>query len=190
MQWWRSRLVKGVLALGMVGLATVPAVAVKLTDGKTYFVNPPRLQEVWATQRAANFWGSTYYFTLSLPSNAGEPLKKVEISLEPAPDYPRFDLRRTVAFTGTNEREATRLPLESVTFEPQKRVIAVVFQPPVDPGTVVTIGLYAVRNPFTGGIYLYGVKAFPIGAEPHGQFLGYGRIHIDDNRFDFFHRRW
>jgi len=35
-----------------------------------------------------------------------------------------------------------------------------------------------VRNPCYGGAYLFGLTAFPQGEVPHGQFLGYGRIHF------------
>nr|WP_199755917.1 DUF2808 domain-containing protein [Chroococcidiopsis cubana] len=47
----------------------------------------------------------------------------------------------------------------------------------MSPGTTVTVALRAKRNP-SGGIYLFGVTAFPTGEKSSGQFLGYGRLHF------------
>lgn len=176
---------------GLVCLTATAASAVELADGKTYFTSPPRLEGASATQNTAYFWGSTYYFTLILPDNAGEPLQSVRIRQEASPDYPRFDLRDTRAYEGPRNRLGAELPLKNVTFDPQTRDITITFDQPVAPGRTVTIGLYATRNPDVGGVYLYGVTAFPAGAQPYGQFLGYGRIQIYDSGMDssWFFRR-
>lgn len=162
-----------------VGLS---AQAVQLANGKTYFVQPPRFEGATATQKTAYFWGSTYYFTLTVPENAGESLQKVMIAPEDGPDRARFDIRQTEAVAKTSDREA-RLLLKEVTQDPQTRAITVTFDSPVAPGSTVRIGLYATRNPDVGGVYLYGVTAYPTGEQPYGQFLGYGRIQITDREF-------
>jgi hypothetical protein len=158
------------------------AQAVQLADGRTYFVQPPRFEGATATQKTAYFWGSTYYFTLTVPENAGESLQKVMIAPEDGPDRARFDVSQTEAVAKTSDRE-TRLPLKAVTQDPKTRAITVTFDQPVAPGSVVRIGLYATRNPDVGGVYLYGVTAYPTGEQPYGQFLGYGRIQITDRDF-------
>ncbi|MBW4692834.1 MAG: DUF2808 domain-containing protein [Lyngbya sp. HA4199-MV5] len=161
---------------------SLSAHAVQLANGKTYFVQPPRFEGATATQKAAYFWGSTYYFTLSVPENAGESLQAVMIAPEDGPDRARFDVSQTEAVAKTKEQE-TRVPLREVTQDPKTRAITVTFDQPVAPGSVVKIGLYATRNPDVGGIYLYGVTAYPTGEQPYGQFLGYGRIQITDPSF-------
>ena len=171
-------------ALALVASSGIglPTQAVQLADGKTYFVQPPRFEGATATQKTAYFWGSTYYFTLTVPENAGESLQKVMIAPEDAPDRARFDVRQTEAIAKTRDREA-KLPLKEVTQDPKTRAITVNFDQPVAPGSVVRIGLYAERNPDVGGVYLYGVTAYPTGDQPYGQFLGYGRIQITDREF-------
>ncbi len=182
---WRSHLATALsLSLSTVALVGISAQAVTLANGTTYFTQPPRLEGATATQTIARFWGSTYYFTLTLPENAGEPLQKVVISPQAAPDRVRFDVNRTEAFEGTFGREGTTLPLQSVTQDPKTQAITITFEPAIVAGKTVTIGLYADRNPDLGGTYLYGVTAFPAGEQSFGQFLGYGRISIYDSGHD------
>lgn len=59
--------------------------------------------------------------------------------------------------------------------------VTVAFNPPVQPGKTVTVALRAKKNPTGGGIYLFGIKAFPGGENSYGQFLGYGRLHFYSN---------
>lgn len=174
------------LSAGLLSLVSLPIQAVQLSDGTVHFVQPPRLLGATATQKSTYFPGSTYYFTLNLPENAGEPLQKVVIVQEPSPDRVRFNPNRTEAFVGKNER-GTKLPIQNVTFDPKTRATTITFAPPVTPGQTMTIGLYAVRNPDISGAYLYGVTAFPAGEKSYGQFLGYGRIQIYGDRL---FRRW
>lgn len=165
--------------VAVISLASLPAQSVRLSDGKLYFTRPPSLVKASTTQNAALVWGATYYFVLNIPENAGEPLGSVAISPDPSPDPVTFDLDRTYAFEGTRDRDEARLSLESVTEAPKTGVITVTFNPPVPPGKTVTIALSPNQNPL-GGVYLYGVTAFPAGDNPYGQFLGYGRIQIYD----------
>lgn len=182
---WRSRLAATiVLSLSMIGWAGISAQAVTLSNGSTSFTQPPRLEGAVATQKAIRFWGSTYYFTLTLPENAGEPLQKVVISPQPAPDRVYFDLQKTEAFEGTADREGTKLPFQTVTQDPKTQAITITFDPAIAVGKTVTIGLYANHNPDGSGTYLYGVTAFPPG-QASGQFLGYGRIQIYGDQTSF-----
>ncbi|HAX76019.1 MAG TPA: hypothetical protein DCY88_09325 [Cyanobacteria bacterium UBA11372] len=166
------------LSAAIFSFAALSAQAIRLADGTTYFANPPRLMTATTTQKGANSPGARYYFTLTIPENAGEPLQKVAIAQQQNTASPRFDLNRTDAFEGTRNRPSARLSLKQVAIDPQTRGIKVIFDPPVPPGKTVTIRLYATRNPNVGGVYLYGVTAFPTGEKPHAQFLGFGRIQI------------
>ena len=169
----------GAALLFAAGIAISPSLSTQAVQirGTTNFVQPPQLLGATATQNAANFPGSTYYFTLTLSEQAGEPLQQIVITQEPSPDQVRFNLKRTEAYEGTYNRVGAKLPIKSVTQDRQTRSITIVLDPPVAPGKTVTIGLNAVQNP-SGGVYLYGVTAFPAGEQVKEQFLGYGRINI------------
>ena len=168
------------------GLAIAPTHAIQLGDGSVAFAQPPRLEGASVTQNSAYAWGAWYYFRLNLLPDAGVPLQKVTITPDPNISYARFNLGRTEAFTGTRHRAEARLPIQSVTADPETRAITVTFDPPINPGQQMTIALYADRNPDFGGVYLYGVTAFPAGTQPRGQFLGFGRVNIYDRHFSPF----
>jgi hypothetical protein len=60
--------------------------------------------------------------------------------------------------------------------------VTIAFDPPIAPGQTVTVSLQAHRNPQQGGVYLFGVTAFPMGERNSGLFLGCGRVNIFDNQ--------
>lgn len=179
------------MALGAT-LMGWPATAVRLADGTVYFEHPPDLVDYSTTRQGAFAAGATYYFTIRLPANAGEPLQRVTFTQtngERGPHRIRFRLDETVAFEGTRRDRGDRLTLDETTVDPESRTVTVVFDPPLPPGSTATVGLRPHRNPRSGGIYLFRVVAFPAGEQAHGQPLGYGRFHISDpeRRFFFFH---
>lgn len=57
----------------------------------------------------------------------------------------------------------------------------VIFETPVEPGNTVLIAIKPQRNPSTGGVYLFGVTAYPTGENSSGLYLGSGRIRISQN---------
>jgi hypothetical protein len=151
--------------------------------GKTYFEQPPRLLGAAVTHNATYFPGAIYSFTLTVPEQAGEALGSIVIRPETSADRIRFDLETVQAYVGSGHR-GERLPVQATLSDPQADGIIVTFDPPVAPGKALTVDLRARRNPSVGGVYLYGVTAFPAGPQPYGQFLGFGRIHIYDSIHD------
>lgn len=173
------------LALGSVlsGVAT-PAQAVQIR-GTTYFTSPPRLVGASTTQNYVYAWSVTYYFTLDIPENSGEPLQRVTIAQNEGVDRVRFNLRETEAFGG--DRSSNRkISLGGVTQDDKTKAITVNFNPPIAPGKRVTIALEPYRNPAYSGVYLFGVTAFPQGEPAYGQFLGFGRISIYESNHSLF----
>lgn len=178
------------LSLGSAVALHPPAQAVQLR-GTTYFASPPRLVGSESTQKYVYAWGAIYFFTLQVPENAGEPLQRVTIAQQSSPDYVRFDLNRTEAFEGGG-RSGPKIPLGSVTYDDKTHAVTATFNPPIQPGRTVTIALRPYQNPSVGGVYLYGVTAFPGSGEPaYGQFLGFGRFNIyESGPNSFFFRRF
>jgi len=165
--------------------------AVTLADGTVYFVQSPRLLKVTTTQSATYAWGATYYFTLDVPETAGEPLRRVTIAQREGVDVLRYDLADSQAFVGQPRGKRQAVSLGEVTADRKTRTVSVMFDPPIAPGQTVTVGLRPVRNPNIGGVYLFGVTAFPEGEQTHGQFLGYGRLQFYEARDAWFFRdRW
>lgn len=170
----------GAITTSALCLTAPIAQPVQLADGMTYFVNPPRLVGAVTTHKSADAWTATYYFTLNIPANAGEPLQRVTIAQNPSPDRIRYLLPSTEAFEGSGWNGGPQLPLKNVTQDPETAAVSVVFDPPVSPGKTITIALSPNRNPSLGGVYLFGVTAYPAGEKAYGQFLGYGRLTFYD----------
>ncbi len=176
--------------IGIGGYSDRLTQAIQLRDGTVYFAQPPRLTYTATTYNDVYVWGATYYFTVSLPDNAGEPLQKITINQHEGVDDIRFELKKSYAFEGTRSHEGQKLQLTDVSRD--KKTISITFNPPVSPGKTITIGLKPVQNPTVSGVYLFGVTAFPAGEKSHGQFLGYGRLQFYSHGFDsgFFRRPW
>ena len=171
----RIKTTLGVILLCFIanGEANQPSWAVKLPDGTVYFTDPPSLVKATTTYREPQI-PSTYYFTLSLPEQAGEPLQQVTFSQYKGLENIEFNLKRTEAET---DADAGPQPtLAGVTRDRKTKTVSVTFNPPIPPGRTIKIGLHALRNPLAGGVYLFGVTAYPAGEKSHGQFLGYGRL--------------
>ncbi len=183
-------LIRRPILAAMVVMASIAVVTpelargVQLRDGTVSFVQQPRLVEATTTLKDINAWGATYYFTINLPQNAGEPLQKVTFNQHEGVDNIRFDLEDTRAFEGTRRSRGENLTLGLVTRDKKTRTVTVEFNPPIAPGKTITIGLRPVQNPFSSGVYLFGVKAFPPGEKTAGQFMGYGRLQFYGDLFD------
>jgi hypothetical protein len=173
------------LVASLLGVTASSIQAIQLADGTVSFEKPPRLVKATTTYNQADISGATYYFTIELPENAGEPLQKVTINQRQGFDDIRFDLDDSRAFEGTPRNKGERLTLAAVTKDDETQTISVTFDPPVTPGKTITVGLRPRRNPWTGGVYLFGVTAFPAGEKPYGLYLGVGRLHFYDNDRDF-----
>ncbi|MBD2743372.1 DUF2808 domain-containing protein [Coleofasciculus sp. FACHB-1120] len=160
------------------GVLSPSSRAIQLADGTVSFEKPPRLIDATATFDRINVWGATYYFTVSLPENAGEPLGRVTIAQSEGLDKIRFKLDDSEAFEGKPRKKGEKLTLGSVTRDSKTGTVSVTFDPPVPPGKTITIGLEPVRNPFSSGVYLFRINAFPAGEKAYGLDLGVGRLHF------------
>ena len=168
------------LVLYFTGLRADFSQAVELADGTVSFEKPPLLIGGITTFRGVRMWGAKYYFTLFLPENAGEPLKKVTISQRQGAETILFRTSDTLAFQGTPRKKGEKLTVAEVIHNRETETVAVSFEPPIAPGTTFTIGLIPRRNPDFGGIYLFGVTAFPAGEKPYGLYLGAVRLSFDE----------
>ncbi|BAY21879.1 hypothetical protein NIES2100_16370 [Calothrix sp. NIES-2100] len=172
--------------VGFAGYTLKPSPAIQLQDGTVYFASPPRLVGAATTYNEVYVWGATYYFTLSLPENAGEALQKVTINQHEGVDYIRFNLKDSFAFEGTSSHEGQKLGFKDANSERKSQTISLTFDPPISPGKTITIALQPQQNPTVSGVYLFGVTAFPAGEKSHGQFLGYGRLQFYNHGHSIF----
>lgn len=151
-------------------------------EGQTFFSHPPQLMRVAASQTGEDT-PSTYEFTLTVPKDAGQPLKTVTIAQATNVETVKFNVSSSKAFVGDRLTASSQIRLASVGGEQPANPgeVTIVFDQPVQPGSTVTVALAAQRNPSWGGVYEFGVTAYPEGENGLGQFLGYGRINFYGN---------
>jgi len=184
MQFFTVKRVTLILSVSIWGIAIPSIMALELPDGTVWFDKSPRLLEVTTTYRQIYLRGATYYFTLNLPEDAGEPLGRVVINQRQGFEDIRFDLEDTVAFIGTHQNKGQSLALQEITQEPDMEGISVTFDQPVAPGETITVGLRPVRNPRTSGFYTFGITAFPAGEQADGIYLGSRNLYFTDSDGD------
>lgn len=148
-------------------------------ERKTFFSHPPQLIQAAALQIGTDI-PSTYEFTLTVPKDAGESLKAVKVVQAKNVETVKFDVGNSKAFVGERFAGSPEIRLASVGGEQSTNLgeATIVFDQPVQPGSTVTVALAAQRNPHLGGVYEFGVTAYPVGTNGLGQFLGYGRINF------------
>lgn len=145
--------------------------------GQTFFSHPPHLDRAAAFPNTG-YVASTYEFTLTIPEDAGQPLKAVTIVQATNVETVEFDVIHSRAFIGKGRAMGSEIQLASIGGDQPSNPgeATIVFGQPVQPGTTITIALAARRNPIWNGVYLFGVTAYPDGENSLGQFLGYGRL--------------
>jgi hypothetical protein len=191
---WLGLAIAASLTLGTIGLPERSTQAVELRDGQTYFVRPPLLDDITTTRDTVLAWRPTYYLTLTMFEEAGEDLGRLEISQREGSTAARLIRysQDAIAFEGTPQNRGNEFAIRETRFDQDSQTVTVIFDSPVPPGTVFTVGLRPQRNPRLGGIYLFGVTAYPEAEFPAGQFLGYGRLSFyerGDRRLPIFNFR-
>jgi hypothetical protein len=174
---FRLMLLGGFISVG--GLAG-PAVATQLSNGQMIFDHAPRLVRSTAVHPQTQVPGS-YQFTIAVPTNAGAPLKAVTIAQDVGQQRINLDTSKSTAFLGSTLAGGPALALSPIGgSQPDQNQVTVVFAQPVQPGQTVTVSLNSERNPMMGGVYLFGVTAYPAGQNSPGLFLGHGRVQLYD----------
>jgi hypothetical protein len=157
-------------------LLSKPATAVNLVNGQVAFDSSVRLIRAAVATYPGIGNLAQYQFTIQVPEDAGKPLQTVKITQKENLERIRFDFSQCEAFAGDSfagGRTVSTSIEGSETFDSNE--VTVVFDPPVQPGSTVTIALRGKR-PTAGGIYLFGVTAFPVGENSLGSYLGSGRL--------------
>lgn len=177
----RARLVS-LCVISVVTLGLMPFTArAGQVGGRGYFDHSPRLIRS-ATSNITAHTPATYEFTITVPQDAGAALQTVKVVQEQNLDHIHFDTTNSSAFLGDSFAGGRAIPLAAIGGEMPKDAseAIVTFNPPIHPGQTVTVALDATANPWLGGVYLFGVTAYPEGDQSSGLFLGFGRIQLQN----------
>ncbi|WP_013323872.1 DUF2808 domain-containing protein [Gloeothece verrucosa] len=142
----------------------------------SFFLKSPTLIRS-ATSAKGPASEANYHFTIQVPSNAGQPLKSVTIIQQLNVEKIRFLPQGSQAFIGQSFHRGTPVAVQGELIENDTDGVKVIFNEPILPGNTVTVVLRAI-NPLYGGVYQFGVTAFPEGNDQQGLYLGPGRLHF------------
>lgn len=155
---------------------TSPSLATPLGNGQYTFDRAPRFMEVNVSSPQADVPDTLYQLTITVPQDAGAPLQAIRITQPKNQNVVRFQPNTARVFA---ENPAAEIPLARIGGDqPENSELTVEFQYPVQPGQTITINFNPEHNPASGGVYLLGVTAYPIGDNSPGLFLGYRPITI------------
>lgn len=173
----RSRRLAWGLVAALSLLAPAPLQALEL-QGQTWFVRPP-----WKVDFTNYYWyvmqtGGEYYFTVTLPAEAGVGLGGLVIQQTRGVDT-QFPIAgdRNRAFLGRPRHEGAAIPVQ-VQFDQASRRVTVQFPQPPQPGQTVTLALRPWHNPSQADTYMFSVQALPAGERPVPASLGFATMPI------------
>lgn len=142
-------------------------------------VEAPRLLKVSGIHLEPAGFG-TFYFTIHVPASYGKSLEAIRISQIPEGDrLITLDAKQSKVVAGQRvASNSETIPLSAIGGSEDEKTgaLTLAFAQPVLPGTTFTVAVEADRNPSHGGIYQFGVTAYPVGDSTTGQYLGTGRI--------------
>lgn len=142
------------------------------------FTAPPRLIDAATTQDITSVRGATYYFSISLPENAGVPLKEIQFQQTHGGDFLGYKISRTRAFEGTRKNRGAEIPLLLVEENRKTRRITVRLARPLSPGKTVTIAMRPVKTPSTSDVFQIRVTVLPPGESAQAFPLSSARLHF------------
>ncbi len=148
-----------------------------------YWSKSPRLIDSATTQDGTRIRSATYYFTVSIPEDAGAPLEQLTFAQTQWADFwETYKIEETKAFEGTRQNRGKTVSLGLVSIDDDNETVTVTFDPPISAGKTVTVGLRPFSTPSNGGVYQFRVTAFPPGGKSRSLSLGVARLHFYDRR--------
>ena len=182
----------GVLGAGLGSLPQGLAPEARAQANQLQQQQQPSQQQTWFTRPPSSvtftnyYWyvmlASQYYFTVTLPTDAGAGLGGLVIQQTRGVDRNfQFFPNQTTAFLGTPRREGTSFPVQAQ-FDNASRTMTVTFPQPPQPGQTITLSLVPQNNPRWADTYMFAVQALPAGPNPVPASLGYATMGIYNTR--------
>ena len=174
MKNWRTLIL---ISYWLISFGSIIAADTVMAQVNTaYFVKAPRLLGASTTYNSVQIRYAKYYFNIEIPQDAGNNLQEITIAQRQGQEEIKFRLDETMAYLGTNRDRQEQIAIANVVQDEETGEIKVTLENPIPPDTTFTVALKPRRNPFFGGVYLFGVTAFPQGNNPTGLYLGAGRL--------------
>jgi Protein of unknown function (DUF2808) len=160
-------------SLVLLASLAFPVSAIQFSNGETAFNHVPILSSYGLLNANLGVQG-IYDVKVEVPANSDIGLSRLLIELDNLPStLPTVDPAQISASVISGNKI---IPVE-VTFTETANQLIFTFPKPIPAGSTVDLR-WTARNLREPGTYLFGVTAFPTGASPRGQFLGFARLNI------------
>jgi hypothetical protein len=133
-----------------------------------FFSKVPELKRSATDNFNSTYNYARYTFEVTVPVESGASLGGLVIGIPFGIRQPSPDSIQAVSREGK--------PVALKTIQVTGGAVRLGFNDAIPPGGQVNIEFYPMRNPRTGGTFLFEVTALPAGEVVHPQFLSYGRI--------------
>jgi len=144
----------------------------------SFFRTSPRLVRSHSTFTFPNAI-STYIFEIEIPKEAENSLNKIIINQQQNTETINFFPDKTKAFIINNNQQILIDNVKTTNnIDDNKNEIIIELNPSIPAGNRVKLEVKA-RNPLYGGIYQFGVTAYPQGENSRSLYLGIARFHFD-----------
>lgn len=155
-------------------ITPTPGFATQFGNGQSVFDRAPRLIGASTTEPNSAVSGGMIEFKLTIPQDAGAPLKAVTIS------QPTNGAKIVFAYDRSQVMaNGVAVPISSIGGNDEDDSVTIPFEHPIQPGATVTISLLVKQNAGTEGNYSFGVTAFSENdVLKDGLFLGYARVRL------------
>ena len=163
---------------GSVFLIASSLISTNIDNNIILFDKSPRLIDVKTSVSQVKVDDIQYYFIMSIPLDAGVPLKKIVLQQVKGNKKVSFDLDQTIAFTGKPINREDTLFISKVQKNLDNNKVSITFKSPILPGKIFTIRLKPKNNPKVGGNYQFGITVYPEGKHPQGLYIGAGTLHF------------
>ncbi len=138
-----------------------------------------RLIGVHANESTVGTRNTRYTFTINVPKSS-QPLEKISIVQRGGLESIKFEGRKAKAYGSSKDQQ--KVKISQINIHSKTQGLTATFDPPVQPGQILTVVLCVKENPLSDGNYFFNVVVYPQGKYEIAVFLGAGRLRITSIR--------
>jgi Protein of unknown function (DUF2808) len=138
-----------------------------------------RLIGVQANESTVGSRNTRYTFTINVPKSS-QPLEKISITQRGGLESIKFKGRKVKAYGSSKDQQ--KINISQIDIDSKTQGLTATFDPPVQPGQILTVVLLVNENPLSDGNYFFNVVVYPQGKDETAVSLGTGRLRITSIR--------
>jgi hypothetical protein len=138
-----------------------------------------RLIGVQANESTVASRNTKYTFTINVPKSS-QPLEKISITQRGGLELIKFKGRNVKAYGSSKDQG--KIKISQIDIDSKTQSLTAIFDPPIQPGQILTVVLPVNENPLSDGNYFFNVVVYLQGKDEAAVSLGTGRLRITSIR--------